>query len=79
MNKKIIENYNKETNKIENQKMDQKYISNCADWESKLTKKAPSLKILKNEFIYFFFKPKIKKIFSTINMRYGTLTHVHNI
>lgn len=81
MNKKIIENYNKETNKIENQKMDQKYISNYTDWESKLTKKAPSLKILKNEFIYiyFFFKPKIKKIFSTINMRYGTSTHVHNI
>lgn len=31
MNKKIIENYNKETNKIENQKMDQKYISNYMD------------------------------------------------
>lgn len=56
MNKKIIENYNKETNKIENQKMDQKYISNYMDWESKITKKNSIFENLEKWiYIYIFF------------------------
>lgn len=55
MNKKIIENYNKETNKIENQKMDQKYISNYMDWESKITKKNSIFENLEKWiYIYIF-------------------------